>query len=409
MTSAMKGPRTKGLVSALSLLTVASLLGGCRDDASDAARLEVDGRAEVAHDGGDYEPAGDGALRADDRVRVVEGSAVLRLGDDRELELRAGSGPTVPGSEVELAPRANTEAGVVPSLLAGNLLVSAPKSELEVVVGDVEVSVADGTARVSQGLVAVAASYSGRLTVRSAGRSIVVPALRQVSVPAPGLLPSRPSPLLYQPSDPWDRENLGDAIDLGDRLAKQSKGFTAQLGTGEGRTPGFYRQILPALENEPAFDTAMLGSSRDPGEALVGLAITVGGRQKTFAERLRDVFDFHDQGAAWGLVALDQEVTSATLIAGVDAAIGRGPTIAAEGGAPPTRAPPTTVPPARAPAAPTPPRGSTRNAIGAPPTTTPVAEPPPGGGTLNTGVPLVDNTVSSLVDLLSGLLGGGRR
>lgn len=387
--------RRRTVVLLLSTVLVAAAVAGCSGGGGDAARLEVDGRAEVARDGGSYEPAENGALSTGDRVKVTEGTAVVRLGDDREAELRAGS-------EVELARGAASESAAVPSLLAGDLLVSAPEGELGVVAGDIEVSVADGSARLSRGLAAVAASYAGRLTMRSAGRSIAVPALRQVSVPAAGLLPARPSPLIFQPSDPWDQRMLGDAIELGDQLVARSKGFTAQLGTGEGRTPGFYRQILPALQAEAAFDTAMLGPRRDPGEALVGLAIAVEGRRGSFAERVRAVFDFHDEGAAWGLVALDQGVTRAPLLAGVDAAIGRGPTIAAEGGAPPARAPtPTT--PARRRGSAAPPRGSTPTTIRVPPAGPPGAAP--SSNDLNTGVPLLDNAVNSLVDLLSGLLG----
>lgn len=396
----MTRPRTPRVALPLLLLMVTGLVAGCSGGGNDVGRLEVDGRAEVARGGGDYEPVGDVTLRAGDRVKVAEGTAVLRLGEDREVELR-------PGSEVELTPRATTEAGVVPSLLAGDLLVSAPRSGLDVVAANVEVSVADGSARLSRGLAAVAASYSARLTVRSAGRSITVPALRQVSVPAAGLLPSRPTPLIFQPSDPWDQRKLGDAIELGNQLVARSRGFTAQLGTGEGRTPGFYRQILPALETEPVFDTAMLGPRRDPGEALVGLAITVESTRGRFEERVRAVFDFHDEGAAWGLVALDQGVTRAPLLAGVDAAIGRGPTILAEGGAPPTQEPATTLQPRRAPGSTT--RGSTPSTIVSPPPTGPATgKPLADPGSSNTGAPLVDNLVNSLVSLLSGLLGGRR-
>ena len=55
------------------------------------------------------------------------------------------------------------------------------------------------------------------------------------------------------PDNPWDRRYLGDAIDLGDELQARSDGFTAQLATGEGHTAGFYRQLMPALENQPDF------------------------------------------------------------------------------------------------------------------------------------------------------------
>lgn len=389
---------TARLVFPVTALMAAVLLAGCSEDGDDAGRLEVDGTAEVAREGGDYEPAGDGTLRAGDRVRVVTGTAVLRLGDDRTVELRDGS-------EVELAARATVDAGVVPSLLAGDLLVTSPASPLEVVAGDIEVSVPGGSARLSRGLVTVVASYAGRLTAGSPGRSIDIPALRQVSVPAAGLLPFRPSPLVYQPSDSWDQRMLGDAIDLGEKLARQSRGFTAQRGTGEGRTPGFYRQLLPALDGEPAFDTAMLGPTRDPGEALVGLAITVEGKRGSFEERVRQVFEFHDEGAAWGLVALDQGVSSTPLLNGVETAISRGPALAAEGGSPPSRAPVTTTPSTRAPGSTTP-RASTPSTIRSTPTTTPTDNGQPATPPSVNVEQLVKDLLGTVEDVLGGLVRG---
>lgn len=367
-----------------------------------SARLSVSGRAQVASgDGPARTVDGSRTLHAGDRVKVDSGNAVVSFSGDRQIELRNGS-------EVALGASADT-LDLRPSLVAGDLLVTASGSDdsLAVTVADSEVSVVGGSARLGRGAAATVASYDAEVTVGSAGRSLKVPALRQVTVPAAGLLPGRPSPLIFKAGDSWDRRFLGDAIDLGNQLVARSRGFTAQLGPGEGRTAGFYRQILPALGDEPAFDVSLLGADRSPGEALVGLAITVQGTRGTFADRLASVFAFHDDGAAWGLVALDQGVNRAPLLSGVDEAIGRGPLSAAE--SPPQalagpaggtgRSAPVTAPP------------SGGGTIATPAPT--VAPPSPGAtaqGPLNTGAPLVDNTVNSLVTVLSGLLGGlGRR
>jgi hypothetical protein len=342
------------------------------------------------------------SVHVGDRLRVDEGSAVLELGDQRRAELRKGS-------EIVLRAGPPGGASIAPELAAGDVLLSAAVEPFEASTPDVRASVSGGSARLSRGSPVVLATYSGRAGVSSAGSTLEVPALRQVSVPAGAPLPPRPSPLSYQPGDSWDQRLLGDAIELGDQLVARSRGFTAQIGTGQGKTPGFYRIILPALENEPGFDVAALGPNRDPGEALVGLAITVEGRRGTFDERVRSVFGFHDEGAAWGIVALDQGVTRAPLLASIDEAIGRGPRSVAEGGPAPTPPPPppTSTPTRRPTATTAPPR--TRGTVVSPPTTVP---PPPNNmpsgdpGPLRTGVPAVDNTVNSLVDLLRGLLGG---
>jgi hypothetical protein len=223
--------------------------------------------------------------------------------------------------------------------------------------------------------------------------------------------------LEYVPSDDWDQRYLSDAIDLSNQLAARSDGFTAQLGATEGRSVNYFRDLVPALAAEPAFVASMVNPSRPPGETLVGAAIILEGKQGTFAERWGAVFGFRDQGAPWGLVALDQGVSRVGVLAVIEGAISRGPTSFAAG--PPTRtpsslAPPsiggspaTTVAPRTTPTTVRPRAGATTTttvaAAGATTTTT-LARP------LNTGAPLVDETVNSLVNTLTGLLNslGGR-
>jgi len=385
-----------------AFLAVACTGGG--GGSSSSARLSASGGVEVATGGGAYRAVdGNRTLGAGDRVKVNTGKAVVRLNSDRQLELRNGS-------ELELGAVTGGKT-LTFSLVAGDLLVTAPgeSGPLAVTVSDSEVSVAGGSARLSRGSAAMVASYNAAVLVSSAGRSLQVPARRQVAVPAAGLLPGKPSPIIFKAGDSWDQRFLGDAIDLGNQLVARSRGFTAQLGPGEGRSAGFYRQILPDLGNEPSFDVASLGPDRSPGEALVGLAITVQGNRGAFADRLASVFTFHDDGAAWGLVALDQGVSRAPLLSRVDEAIGRGPLSLAE--APPAGAAPPVGGPASipVPAAPVP---SDEGAVGvgSPSAPAPAPTATAGGGPLNTGAPLVDNTVNSLVDVLTGLLNGlGRR
>ncbi|MGI9022287.1 MAG: hypothetical protein ACR2HV_03425 [Acidimicrobiales bacterium] len=383
---------------ASSVVMIAVLAAACSGGGGGAsARLTVDGTASVTTGGGSPRSVdGSRTLRAGDRVKVDSGTAVIRLADGRQLELRNGT-------EVELGAPDQAGANPRPSLLSGELLVTG---DVAVTAGDTDVAVSGGSARLSRGAAVSVASYTAGVTVASTGRSLQVPALRQVSVPAAGLLPGRPSPLIYKGGDPWDQRFLGDAIDLGTQLVARSRGFTAQLGPNEGRTPGFFRLIIPALENEPQFDEAAIDPERSPGETLVGLAVTVQGTRQSFADRLRDVFAFHDEGAAWGLVALDQGVSRAPLLAGVDEAISRGPLSAAE--SPP--APPTSAPSLSAPAAND--AGPSGGAEVEPssPSATPSAPGPAPAPPPLTGVPLVDDTVSGLVDVLNGLLGGlGRR
>ncbi|HEV3353775.1 MAG TPA: hypothetical protein VG076_12685 [Acidimicrobiales bacterium] len=389
------------------------------------ARLTVaSGRAQVAATGENWHNAhSDQRLRRNDRVRVLQGLTEVHFSSERTVELRSGG-------ELQVLPQ--------PALMKGDVLATAKATPLTVTAGNADARVRDGAAHVSRALGVTAASYAGDLTVTSAGRDLTVPALRQAGIPGPGLVPPTPSPLDYRADNPWDRRYLGDAIDLGDELQARSQGFTAQLAPGEGHTAGFYRQLLPALESQPAFTQALLAPDMAPGETLVGAAITVQGHNGNFLDRWQAVFAFHDQGARWGLVALDQHVTRGPLLGEVDDALGRrsvGTTAAAApvGGA--TSAPALLPSPSAAPAANAPATGGAGNAPtngggssggggkgGAPPSTT----PPPGQGLLppllpnpspspTTTVP-PSNPVGGLLQgvgnvvggLLGGLLGGGR-
>lgn len=387
------------------------------------ARLAiVSGRAQVAGTGGSWQSAhSDQRLHENDRVRVLSGLSEVHLSSDRAVELRTGS-------ELQVLAQ--------PVLMKGDVLATAKSTPLTVTAGNADALVRDGAAHVTRSLGVTAASYVGDLSVSSAGRQLTVPALRQAGVPGPGLLPAAPTPLDYRPDNPWDRRYLADAIDLGDDLQARSEGFTSQLAPDEGHTAGFYRQLLPALENQPEFTQALLPPDMSPGETLIGAAITLQGKDGDFLDRWKSVFTFRAQGARWGLVALDQHVTRAPLLSAVDDALGRrsvgttaaaaapGPVSAPSLLAPPPSTPspsgstPPTVPSGGA----TPPAGGGGGGKPSPTTTAPLGQPllppllnpPPPGSPPTTAPP--SNPVGGLIQgvgnlvggLLGGLLGGGR-
>ena len=152
----------------------------------------------------------------------------------------------------------------------------------------------------------VAASYEGDLTVRSAGRPLTVPALRQTTIVAAG---RRRRPVRRRSATthaiPFDRRYLGDAIALGEELSARVRGFTdnLRLAPGEGRTPGFFRELLPALEDEsrlpatahrarrapPRLDAAREAGRRGRSRRRAARAGSPcgGGRRSAFAARAR--------------------------------------------------------------------------------------------------------------------------
>jgi hypothetical protein len=412
------------------LLALVGFAGaGCSREPSRAAgRLQVEGgRAEVTEvDGGLATVTRSRTLRSGEQVKIIEGTGTLGLGGGRQLELRRG---TVVRLAVQETSAGGTETRG--ELVTGDVLVVAPESSATVVAGDGTVQVS-GAARISRGLAVVTAVYTGAAGLESAGRTVSVPALRQVTLPAPGL-PSRATPLIFTAGDPWDQRYLGDAIDLSNQLVARSRGFSAQLAPGEAATPDFFRRILPDLASQP-FDAALLDPPRPAGETLVGAAIALESTEGQFANRWASVFSFHDDGAPWGLVALDQGVDRGPLLARVDAAISRVPGLATQA-APPPLAPPTTAPrPASsgsgAVAAPTVPSGGGGTSSGTPAGTASgggpgtatengddgtAASPPATNttsptlphsdrGPVDLGIPLVDDTVNGVVETLSGLL-----
>jgi len=392
--------RSRLALAAIALLAVG---GACsKGGGADAAgRLTVDGRARVTAPGGKAEEErGSRTVKFGERIDVVEGTATLRLDGDRQLELRAGT-----NLELQAAGGGGKQVAK-PLLLQQDLLVqAAPGARLTVATegGDVIVT---GGAKLSRGPVLVVSSYDGVVELRAGDRSATVPALREVSVGADGSL-GGVVPLTYDVDDAWDRRFLSEAIEVGNELEARSKGFTAQLGASDGHTPEFLVGLLPGLAGQPDF-LGLFDAGRAPGESLVGAAIALDGTRGTFGERWAGIFGFRDQGAQWGLVALDQGVSRAPLLAAVDAAISRGPrpfeTIPLPGAGAPQGG-------LGLPAGGGAPGTTTLNATpGSPatapvPTTVPPPTPPnPNVGPINTGIPILDNTINSLVETLSGLL-----
>lgn len=390
----------------VALLVVAALApAGCSDDGpgKGEARLEVDGQAIVDRRDGDREIVDDGTdLRPGDRVELSQGSGRMILRDGVRMELREGVGDAA-NSMLWMAE--------TPVLEAGDLLVAAPKRAAISAAGTTLV-VDAGSARLSRALGVGVAAYDGAVHLDSAGLEREVRALREMQVPALGRPPRQARPLRYRADDPWDRRFLGAAIELGRTLESLASSYTVNLNPGEGRTPGFFRLILPALDDEPQFTADLLDLDRSPGETLIGAAIAELGRRGGFAERWDLVFGFRDEGAEWGLVALDQDVSGTPLLGTIEDALAASPlTFAAPPGA--STGPPGSSGSPGTPGAPTgpspttptssPPPTTTPPPTTPPPTTPPPTMPPPPPTPLD---PVLDPVVDPVTDVVSGLLGG---
>lgn len=387
----------KKWVSSLALIAIAALGAGCRPSrAPGALDLTLTGRAQLVSASGKKTTLfRSQTIPGGHTVRMTSGTGVLQLSGGRQIELRKGSAVKV---------------GDTPMLVAGDALLVADRSALTIKASGSSLTVSRGAARVTRHLAVDAATYEGTTAIASAGQRFTVPALRQARLASLGVLPTRADPLELHRTDPWDRRFLGDAIELSEQLDARSAGLTGQLPSGQGRSAGFVTSVLPELRDEHGFDAALIDGSRAPGETVVGAAIAMAGHGGSFGSRWTSLFQFRDEGAAWGLVALDQRVTDVPKLSStMDAALGRAESYSMQAAAPPPPAvteptepaPTTPAPTATVPhtAATAPPSAGGSGAGGtdrsnAPPTTT----PNPVVGVVDT----VGNVVSGLVNTLLG-------
>jgi hypothetical protein len=280
------------------------------------ARIQLDGTAVRLDPGGDRVPLSDGdILHPGDRVDVTAGMATFELAGGGSIEGRAGRADDHDDTSVTV--------GDPMELLAGDALAVGPAGVAVEAAGTVvtlDAADGEGAARIRRDLAVTAATYEGTTAVDSVGQHRDVPALRQLSVSSIGRPAAEPDPLAYDPADPWDLRYLAAAIDASRQLDTLSRSFTAQNVALTNAAD--YERLLPRLRSEPAFDVSFLGSDRSAGETLIGAVIAVLGGQGGFAERWSEVFAFRDQGAAWGLVVRDQDVTEDAVIDDVTRALG---------------------------------------------------------------------------------------
>ncbi len=293
---------TRRLAALVVGLLVLASCGDGDGPAADEARLEVDGSVTVVAPDGTVETLTDAAtLDFGDRVTVDDGTATVAMAGGQEYELRAGPVP----SELEIASP--------PVLLDGDVLVVAG-FPAQVRHGTTTVSALGAMKLVSS--VPSVVSYAGRARIDGAGRLDEVAGLHQVVLTSSAV----PEPLTYDGSDAWDRRHLAEAMAFGGRLEALARGYAADQDATGARSVSFYEAVIPSLADEREFSADLL-ADRSVGETIVGASIATQGRDGTFRERWGEVFSFRDEGAAWGLVALDQGVSSAPVLDMVELAV----------------------------------------------------------------------------------------
>jgi hypothetical protein len=402
-----------------TLVTVG--LAGCGSKSSGLGRLTVDGQVQVIAANGAAHGAHSGeVLSAGDTVAVSSGGAGVRL---------------LPGGELQLRPGTQLMIDRTPRLKVGAVLIQPSGRTVEISALAATLVVHSGVAQLAIGAPTTgltAKVYQATAELDIAGNPPApIAAPRQIRLTPETRLPVQATPLQYQDSDNWDHLYLGDAARISTQLAAAAAGFNSQIPASQGKDPGFYQQLLPALGSEPDFAAAFqvlqhqqpsaAGATSKPGDYLIASVIAIHGSRGSFESRMSDELSFFSQGAQWGFVAYDQGVMDLTgvlndVLAGINRAtlpVSGAPASQIAIGPPATTAAPTT--PTTRPGRPSPVTTTTTPANPRQPhptttTTTTVTGPPliqlpvpvlPGvlGTLLN---PLIDPLIQALNNLLGG-------
>ena len=273
--------------------------------------------------------SGDQAL-ADMELRLVSGVVnVLRDGEtinvDGPIELMPGD--VIVTKEQSLAKFA-LEGGSPArhGQVQGNarLLVSSTTS-LEAEEGEVLMQVTEPTRVEVDGVTARAsdadfrvdrrfgsvrtAVYDGSVELDAPGQAdLALSTLYQATIVS-GDLPNQTRPYQLDEEDPWDRDLLGDVIDLEEELAVLGRGLSSQLGQ---QRPDL--EYFRALTDGQRVDFMRDYLRRRPSDLLIGFTIARnadGSLQNAF----KDAFDYFDQGARWGVAAKLMEVQPRPIVA----------------------------------------------------------------------------------------------
>lgn len=291
-------PRTRrarlaGAAAALAVLAAACTPGD--RGSGGTMRMDVlEGTATLTRGGKTDTVRGEAGLAPGDHIALPPGTvAEIRLDRGRLFE--------ADGATLEVTGRSalRLDAG---SILAG---LTAPAT---VNAGNAEVEGRRGAFRVDRDLSTEVGVYEGTVTLRGAGQSLTIPALRRAVV-AGGVFPRAVRPLRIDQADRWDRRYLQDALELDARLTSLGRGLEAQLSGVSALE--FFRLLVPSLD---ARVLAGLVEAHRRSDLLIGLLLAAeaarGGRLQDAADR---VFALRADDASWGLVAHELGVDQVSL------------------------------------------------------------------------------------------------
>jgi hypothetical protein len=237
---------------------------------------------------------GEDETRISDPEDLSPGDAVRTSADGRALvQLPEGQGiELAPSSRIRLADEAQAE------LLDGRALLHAPTG-VAVSSGPAQIYGSGGDFRVDRyvGVLRLGV-YTGSATVE--GWDGEVRGLQEAGVSA-GIVPEAPHPMQVDVNDRWDARFLGEAIDIGQRLAEIVGALASQLPPGTD--PESVMGALPEAFPAQGASRELIGVS--PSEGLVSAILAFQAARSDPGSAigiLRDIIDLRELGASWVIV-----------------------------------------------------------------------------------------------------------
>ncbi|MDQ3941352.1 MAG: FecR family protein, partial [Actinomycetota bacterium] len=302
---------------ALLLALVVLGSGACfsgGDELGDMMLRPIAGTVEILRGNEIIEVDSDEALEPQDVVVTkADGLARLNLEDERTVmvqartRVRIRSPQTIEGQK-------------------GSVLAMADAGSMKVIFDDITSTVSDGIFRLDRGFGSSRAStYSGSVHLETPGETrLALDPLHQVEVAA-GDLPETAAPYEIDVKDEWDRDYLGEVVDLTVQLDLLANGFSNQLGAAP-RGLGYFASLVGR-------DVGFMRpyAAREPADLLVGYTIADNDPDRSLAASFAEALDLHDRGARWGVAAAILDVRTRPLVAQLgDLILGSG--VVASGG-----------------------------------------------------------------------------
>ncbi|MFN2642480.1 MAG: hypothetical protein ABR548_11430 [Actinomycetota bacterium] len=201
------------------------------------------------------------------------------------------------------------------SLDLGRVLAATNDLTLTVSLAGIEAHGTRSTFRVDRDFSERVGVYSGEVLVIGDSSTVTVSPLQQVELTG-GVLPRDTVPLIISPTDPWDRTQLADVLDLDRQLRGYGRAFVHDFGS-KARDPEFYRGLAPSI-SAPAL-AASLSQTDDPADVLFGVLMAVH-LKGDVAGVLGRLLGLRRAGATWGLLAKTFHIGARDFIAIVVAA-----------------------------------------------------------------------------------------